>query len=130
MPDIYSMFTAAMLENLPPQKREFLAVMGLADEFTVEMARVVTEMPDAAEILLTLTEQNAFVTRLPDGKTFRFHHMLKECARAAVCPPGSEKSRMPAGNGTGRGMRQSSSISTPLTALRGLQRLRCSAAGH
>ena len=78
--DIYSMFTAAMLENLPSQKREFLAVMGLADEFTVEMARVVTEMPDAEEILLTLTEQNAFVTRLPDGKTFRFHHMLKECA--------------------------------------------------
>lgn len=34
--DIYSMFTAAMLENLPSQKREFLAVMGLADEFTVE----------------------------------------------------------------------------------------------
>ena len=78
--DIYSMFTAAMLENLPSQKREFLAVMGLADEFTVEMARVVTEMPDAEEILLTLTEQNAFVTRLPDGKAFRFHHMLKECA--------------------------------------------------
>ena len=78
--DIYSMFTAAMLENLPHQKREFLAVMGLADEFTVEMARVVTEMPDAEEILLTLTEQNAFVTRLPDGKAFRFHHMLKECA--------------------------------------------------
>ena len=78
--DIYSMFTAAMLENLPSQKREFLAIMGLADEFTVEMARVVTEMPDAEEILLTLTEQNAFVSRLPDGKTFRFHHMLKECA--------------------------------------------------
>ena len=78
--DIYSMFTAAMLENLPSQKREFLAIMGLADEFTVEMARVVTEMPDAEEILLTLTEQNAFVTRLPDGKAFRFHHMLKECA--------------------------------------------------
>ena len=78
--DIYSMFTAAMLENLPSQKREFLAIMGLADEFTVEMARVVTEMPDAEELLLTLTEQNAFVTRLPDGKTFRFHHMLKECA--------------------------------------------------
>ena len=32
----------------------------------------------SAEILRTLTEQNAFVTRLPDGKTFRFHHMLKE----------------------------------------------------
>ena len=28
-------------------------MMGLADEFTVEMAQAVTEMPDAAEILLT-----------------------------------------------------------------------------
>ena len=78
--DIYSMFTAAMLEDLPLQKQEFLAMMGLADEFTVEMAQVVTGMPEAEEILLTLTEQNAFVTRLPDGRTFRFHHMLKECA--------------------------------------------------
>ena len=33
------MFTAAMLESLSPQTtRGFLAVMGLADEFTVEMA--------------------------------------------------------------------------------------------
>ena len=78
--DIYSMFAAAMLENLPPRKQEFLAVMGLADEFTVEMARAVTQMPDAETLLLALTEQNAFVTRLPDGETFRFHHMLKECA--------------------------------------------------
>lgn len=76
------------------------------------MARVVTEMPDAEEILLTLTEQNAFVTRLPDGKTFRFHHMLKECA-VRLFDRLTPESRMPAGNGTGRGMRQSSSISMP-----------------
>ena len=37
--DIYAMFTAAMLESLPEKTRGFLAVMGLADEFTVEMAR-------------------------------------------------------------------------------------------
>ena len=37
-PDIYAMFTAAMLESLPEKTRGFLAVMGLADEFTVEMA--------------------------------------------------------------------------------------------
>lgn len=89
--DIYSMFTAAMLENLPPKMQEFLAMMGLADEFTVEMAQAVTEMPDAAEILRTLTEQNAFVTRLPDGKTFRFHHMLKECAERLFARLAPEK---------------------------------------
>ena len=78
--DIYDMFTAAMLEYLPEKTRGFLAVMGLADEFTVEMARAVTALPDAEEVLRALTQQNAFVTRLPDGVSFRFHHMMKECA--------------------------------------------------
>lgn len=74
------MFTAAMLESLPEKTRGFLAVMGLADEFTVEMAQAVTALPDAEEVLRALTQQNAFVTRLPDGVSFRFHHMMKECA--------------------------------------------------
>lgn len=78
--DIYAMFTAAMLESLPEKTRGFLAVMGLADEFMVEMARAVTALPDAEEVLRALTQQNAFVTRLPDGVSFRFHHMMKECA--------------------------------------------------
>ena len=39
--------------------------MGLADEFTVEMAQCITGDADAAQILAMLTEQNAFVTRLP-----------------------------------------------------------------
>lgn len=69
-----------MLESLPEKTRGFLAVMGLADEFTVEMARAVTALPDAEEVLRALTQQNAFVTRLPDGVSFRFHHMMKECA--------------------------------------------------
>ena len=80
-PDIYTMFSAAMIEPLPPGRREFLAVMGLADEFTVEMACAVTGDGDVARQLAALTEQNAFVTRLPDGETYRFHHMMKECAR-------------------------------------------------
>lgn len=44
-PDIYAMFTAAMLESLPEKTRGFLAVMGLADEFTVEMARLSPPCP-------------------------------------------------------------------------------------
>ena len=78
--DIYAMFSAAMIDPLPSKRREFLAVMGLADEFTVEMAEAVTGSKNTAAILQTLTEQNAFVNRLPDGVTFRFHHMMKECA--------------------------------------------------
>ena len=78
--DIFTMFTAAMIEPLPQRQQEFLAVMGLADEFTAEMARFVTGDADAEELLAVLTAQNAFVRRLPDGVTYRFHHMMKECA--------------------------------------------------
>lgn len=78
--DIYTMFMEAMIEPLPEKQREFLSVMGLADEFTIEMAEFVTGASDTEEILTVLTEQNAFVKRLPDGVTFRFHHMMKECA--------------------------------------------------
>ena len=78
--DISSIFTAAMIDPLPAEQREFLAVMGLADEFTVEMAQAVMGNADAAQLLAALTGQNAFVKRLPDGVTYRFHHMMKECA--------------------------------------------------
>lgn len=77
--DIYAVFTAAMIEPLPVHLQEFLAVMGLADEFTAEMAHFITERNDTEQILAMLTEQNAFVKRLPDGITYRFHHMMKEC---------------------------------------------------
>lgn len=78
--DIFEMFTAAMIDPLPPGRQEFLAVMGLADEFTAEMARFVTENPETDAIIQDLTGQNAFVTRLPDSQRYRFHHMMKECA--------------------------------------------------
>lgn len=78
--DIFEMFTAAMIDPLPPGRQEFLAVMGLADEFTAEMARFVTENPETGAIIQDLTCQNAFVTRLPDSQRYRFHHMMKECA--------------------------------------------------
>lgn len=76
--DIYGMFTSAMIDPLPKSQREFLAVMGLADEFTIEMAEFVTDNPDVEKILSRLTAQNAFVKRLPDGSTYRFHHMMKD----------------------------------------------------
>ena len=78
--NIYATFTAAMIDPLPEKQREFLIVMGLADEFTVEMARFVTGNANAEKLLSVLTAQNAFVKCLPDGVTFRFHHMMKECA--------------------------------------------------
>lgn len=92
--DIYATFTAAMIDPLPEKQREFLAVMGLADEFTVEMAQCITDEADAGQILSLLTEQNAFVTRLPDGVTYRFHHMMKECAERRFLKLDAETQRL------------------------------------
>lgn len=78
--DIYQMFSASMMNPLPEDRKEFLSAMGLADEFTEEMAEFITKREDVHQILKTLTRQNAFVTCLNDGQTYRFHHMMKECA--------------------------------------------------
>ena len=92
--DIYGIFTAAMIDPLPERQREFLAVMGLADEFTVEMAQQITGDADAGRLLSALTERNAFVKRLPDGVTYRFHHMMKECAERSFLAMGAETQRL------------------------------------
>ena len=92
--DIYTTFTATMIDPLPEKHREFLAVMGLADEFTVEMAQRITGDADAGQILSMLTAQNAFVTRLPDGATYRFHHMMKECAERSFLAMESETQKL------------------------------------
>ena len=69
-----------MLNPLPEDRKEFLSAMGLADEFTEEMAEFITKREDVHQILKMLTRQNAFVACLNDGQTYRFHHMMKECA--------------------------------------------------
>ncbi len=89
--DIYEMFSSSMLKPLSPESQEFLCAMGLADEFTEKMAKFITEREDTEQILQALTEQNAFVTRLSDGKTYRFHHMMKECAERAFSILDGEK---------------------------------------
>ena len=89
--DIYQMFTAALIEPLSREEREFLAVMGLADEFTVEMAEFVTDNAAAGGILRGLTSRNAFVAKLADGVSFRFHHMMKECSAAIFADFAADK---------------------------------------
>jgi len=92
--DIYATFTAALIDPLPEKQREFLAVMGLADEFTVEMARFVTGNANAEKLLAALTAQNAFVKCLPDGVAYRFHHMMKECSERSFLTMKAETQRL------------------------------------
>ena len=80
-----------MIAPLSDAQQEFLTVMGLADEFTVEMALFITGNPEAGQILSLMTRQNAFITPLPDGVSFRFHHMMKECTQRAFAMLSHEK---------------------------------------
>ena len=89
--DIYEMFSAAMIDPLPEKQREFLIVLGLADEFSAEMAKFITENEDTKQLLSAMTRQNAFISRLADGGTYRFHHMMKECAEQAFAAMDKEK---------------------------------------
>lgn len=92
--DIYNLFTAAMIDPLPPMQQEFLTVLGLADEFTVEMAEAVTGQTNVAALLADLTTRNAFVKRLPDSDRYRCHHMMKDCALRAFHKLPAEKQRI------------------------------------
>lgn len=96
--DIYETFMSVMIDPLPETLREFLAVMGLADEFTAEMAEYVTGIKDVENILKALTGQNSFVTLLSDGKTYRFHHMMKECSSRMFNTLAEEKKKTYLGN--------------------------------
>ena len=89
--NIYDMFSSAMIAPLSDAQQEFLTVMGLADEFTVEMALFITGNPEAGQILFLMTRQNAFITPLSDGISFRFHHMMKECTQRAFAMLSHEK---------------------------------------
>ena len=92
--DIYEMFASAMIDPLPEERREFLIVMGLADEFTLRMAKYITQNTHTEAIVVALTENNAFVSRLTDHQTFRFHHMMKECAERAFLSLSPQKQIM------------------------------------
>ena len=94
-----------VIDPLPEKQREFLAVMGLADEFTVEMAQFVMADAHAEDLLAALTGQNAFVKRLPDGATYRFHHMMKECALPHLPVHAEGSGRPSTAGGSASGMR-------------------------
>lgn len=77
--DIYESIMAALIETASDEEKQFLFKMSIADEFSVKMAKFITENDKSENLLKSMTEKNAFITRMPD-KNYRFHHMLKHCA--------------------------------------------------
>ena len=111
--DIYTTFTAAMIDPLPARQREFLAVMGLADEFTVEMARFVTgdrrrggaaRRADRAERLCQASAGRRHLPLPPHDEGVR---------RAQLPDPACGGAGAPTGSATAPGMSSTGSTSTP-----------------
>ncbi len=78
--DIFTLIDQVLLEPLPERQREFLIRIGMADEFTSEQAAWLWRHEDAAAILESLSQNNAFITRNENG-IYRYHHMLRQCTR-------------------------------------------------
>ena len=76
---IYTIMDEVLFEPLTKREADFLVAMSLPDEFTQEEAWRIWQEDDAREILSKLSTNNAFITRLPNGK-YRYHNMLKKCA--------------------------------------------------
>ncbi len=75
--DIYSMIGNTLYAGYNETEQRFLLDMCIADEFTAEQARFITENADTKEIIKSLAQNNAFIRYLPDTNTYRFHHMLR-----------------------------------------------------
>lgn len=78
--DIFTLIDQVLLEPLPERQREFLILIGIADEFTADQATYLWQHPDAVKLLTSLSKNNAFITR-NENAIYRYHHMLRQCAR-------------------------------------------------
>ncbi len=79
------MFSSAMIAPLSDAQQEFLTVMGLADEFTVEMALFITGNPEAGQILSLMTRQNAFYHSLARWSQLPFSPYDEVMYTACLC---------------------------------------------
>ncbi len=78
--NIYTLINEVLFNPLPENIREFLILLGITDGFTMEQAEYLWQNSDAADLLETLTKNNAFITKNENG-IYRYHHMLQKCAR-------------------------------------------------
>ena len=73
--DIYEMMDETILCEMPKPQLDFMVAMSMADEFTLSMAKFITQQENVEQILQISIEKNAFISISPDKKTYCFHHM-------------------------------------------------------
>lgn len=78
--DIYNLIDQILLAPLSKRQQEFLILIGITDGFTKEEAAYLWQQHDTEELLQSLSQSNAFITRNENG-VYRYHHMLRQCTR-------------------------------------------------
>ncbi|NLV16522.1 MAG: hypothetical protein GXY50_04835 [Syntrophomonadaceae bacterium] len=78
--DIFTLIDQVLLEPLPERQKEFLILIGMDDEFTLQQASFLWQSDDAKDLINTLSKNNAFITK-NEHNIFRYHHMLLQCTR-------------------------------------------------
>jgi LuxR family maltose regulon positive regulatory protein len=77
--DIISLIDEVLLKPLSEEERDFLILMGISNEFSKRQAAYLWTGNNSGELLGSLSENNAFITRT--GRFYRYHHMLRQCVR-------------------------------------------------
>lgn len=82
-PDIAEYFTAEVLDHQPADLREFLLTSSVADELSPELAAALSGRGDAAQVLRSLANAQAFVTESDTGR-YRYHPLFRDTLRTRI----------------------------------------------
>ena len=76
---VADLLLSEVVERQPPDVRDFMSTVSVADHFDAELCDVLTGRSDSAEVLRSLEAQMLFLLSVDDEhSTFRFHHLLAE----------------------------------------------------
>lgn len=78
--DIFNLIDQILLAPLSERQQEFLILIGITDGFTAEEAAYLWQQTDTEELIESLSQSNAFITRNENG-VYRYHHMMRQCTR-------------------------------------------------
>jgi LuxR family transcriptional regulator, maltose regulon positive regulatory protein len=75
-----------------PRIRSFLEATAPLDRFSAELAKALTGMTDAGEVLETVYRNNLFLAPLDSARTwYRYHHLLSEAVRERMMAASPER---------------------------------------
>jgi len=79
---ILDYLTEEVLDQQPPQRREFLLKTSILDRMTASLCNAVTQSKNSQEVLEELEQTNLFLTPLDDERVwYRYHHLFADLLR-------------------------------------------------